>query len=243
MRIWKMVPVLFLLAAGACSEATENPEPTPEETAEPASPASNAGNSAPAPATKPAEKPAAKPASANAAPAAPAAAPVTIPAGTKLTVILNDELDSGKNQAGDAFKANLGAPVMVNGKTVLAKGTQVQGKVVDAKGAGRVKGLASMSLELTSVMVGGKSVPLATQTFATEAEATKGKDAAVVGGGAGLGTAIGALAGGKKGAVTGAIIGGAAGTGTVLATKGKEVEFAPESKLEFALSKDLTVTP
>jgi len=31
--------------------------------------------------------------------------------------------------------------------------------------------------------------------------------------------------------------GGAAGTGTVLVTKGKEVEFEPETKLKFTLDK------
>ena len=40
---------------------------------------------------------------------------------------------------------------------------------------------------------------------------------------------------------TGAIIGGAAGTGTVLATKGKEVEFDSESKLKFTLDQDASI--
>jgi hypothetical protein len=42
----------------------------------------------------------------------------------------------------------------------------------------------------------------------------------------------------KKGAGVGAIVGGAAGTGTVLATKGKEVEFGSESRVKFTLEKD-----
>jgi hypothetical protein len=232
MKIWKIVPVVLLLIAGGCSETTENKDAEKDKEKAPAAsaPAYSTG-------TKEADKPAPAPAP------APAATPVKIPAGTKLSVILNDELDSGKNNAGDTFKANLAAPVMVGGKTVIDKGAAVQGKVVDAKGSGRVKGLASMSLELTSVTVGGKAVPVSTQVFAQEAEASKGKDAAVIGGAAGVGTAIGAIAGGKKGAATGAIIGGAAGTGTVLATKGKEVEFKPEQKLEFSLAKELTVTP
>jgi hypothetical protein len=230
MKIWKTIPVLMILfLVGGCAEATtESPDSKDGE--------KPAEKPAPAPASKPADKPAEKPVAA-------APATVTIPAGTKLTILMDDTLNSGKNEPGDAFKGELAAPVMVNGKTALAKGAAVQGKVVDAKGSGRVKGVASMSVTLTSVTVGGKAVALTTSTFAQEAEAQKGKDAAIVGGGAGLGTAIGAIAGGGKGAATGAIIGGAAGAGTVLATKGKEVEFKPEDKLEFALSKDLTVTP
>jgi hypothetical protein len=60
----------------------------------------------------------------------------------------------------------------------------------------------------------------------------------VAGGAAGVGAAIGAIAGGKKGAGVGAIVGGAAGTGTVLATKGKEVEVGSESRVKFTLEKD-----
>jgi hypothetical protein len=37
--------------------------------------------------------------------------------------------------------------------------------------------------------------------------------------------------------VKGAVIGGAAGTGAVLATKGKEVEFDTETRISFALEK------
>ena len=74
-----------------------------------------------------------------------------------------------------------------------------------------------------------------------EAESTKGRDAAVIGGAAGVGAAIGAIAGGKKGAATGAAVGGGAGTGTVLATKGKEVDLPAESKLDFTLNKDVTL--
>jgi len=152
-------------------------------------------------------------------------------------------LDSGENQAGDQFSGNLGAPITVDGRTIIAKGAKVQGRVVDAESSGRVKGRANMRLVLTGVMHDGKMIPIVTKANFIEAEGTKGRDAAVIGGGAGIGTAIGAIAGGKKGAATGAIIGGAAGTGTVLATKGKEVELAAESKLAFTTDKDFRVNP
>ena len=59
---------------------------------------------------------------------------------------------------------------------------------------------------------------------------------------AGIGAAIGAIAGGRKGAGIGAAAGGAAGTGTVLASRGKPVEFPPESRLTFRLRAPITVT-
>ena len=149
-----------------------------------------------------------------------------------------DSVSSGTNKSGDEFLASLAAPLVVGGKTVLDKGTKVRGRVIDAEGSGRVKGLANIRLALTGILDGAKTIPIVTKPFVAEAESTKGRDAAVAGGAAGIGAAIGAIAGGKKGAGVGAIVGGAAGTGTVLATKGKEVEFGSESRVKFTLEKD-----
>jgi hypothetical protein len=166
-----------------------------------------------------------------------------IPAGTELNIILSDELNSGKNKPGDEFTGNLAAPVYVNGAAILERGARIQGTVVDAKGSGRVSGKATMTLALTGIMHNGKMVPISTGNLAAEAESSTGRDAGIIGGGAGVGAVIGAIAGGKKGAATGAAIGGAAGTGTVLATKGKEVEYPAESKLTFSLDRELSITP
>jgi hypothetical protein len=227
MRIWKVAPLVLLIAiAGACAPAGEDEtSTTAEETKEESTEAAKA-DKAPTPAPAP-------------APAPPRV--VTVPAGTTLSVILSTPLSSAKNQAGDSFTGNLAEPVVVNGKTVLAKGTKVEGKVVAAEGSGRVSGKATMSLALTSATVGGKTISLDTSNLSAEAESTKGRDAAIIGGGAGVGAAIGAITGGKKGAAIGAAVGGGAGTGTVLATKGKEVEFAAETRLDFTLAKDAKI--
>src|SRR5258706_4754718 len=50
---------------------------------------------------------------------------VTVPAGTKLRVALIDAVSSDKSRAGDPFFASLTEPVIVNGKTVLVKGTRL----------------------------------------------------------------------------------------------------------------------
>jgi hypothetical protein len=90
---------------------------------------------------------------------------------------------------------------------------------------------------LTAIIDGEKTYPIVTRPFVAEAESTKGRDAAIIGGAAGVGAAIGAITGGGKGAATGAAIGGGAGTGTVLATKGRELEYPSESRLEFTLQE------
>jgi hypothetical protein len=158
-----------------------------------------------------------------------------------LTVVLINPVSSGKNKAGDQFTASLAEPLIVGGQTIAAKGALVNGRVVDAEGSGRVSGRASIRLVLTSIADGAKTYPIVTKPFVAEAEAQKGRDAGIVGGAAGIGAAIGAIAGGKGGAAKGAVIGGAAGTGTVLATKGQEVEFDSESRLKFELEKAVSL--
>ena len=166
---------------------------------------------------------------------------ITVPAGTRLRVALVEGVSTTKNSPGDRFTATLAEPVIVDGKMVLEKGTKVRGSVVDVKESGRVKGRASIQLTLNEIVRDGKSLPISTKPFIAVAESTKKRDAAIIGGGAGLGAAIGAIAGGGKGAAVGAAIGGGAGTGTVLATKGKEIHYGPETRLSFTLSNSMEI--
>ena len=65
------------------------------------------------------------------------------------------------------------------------------------------------------------------------------RTAEMVGGGAALGTLLGAIAGGGKGAAIGAVAGaGAGGTAQVL-TKGKTVKIPAETILRFQLDRPL----
>ena len=61
----------------------------------------------------------------------------------------------------------------------------------------------------------------------------------MVGGGAVLGTLIGAIAGHGKGAAIGAVAGAAAGAGTEILTRGKAVHVPAETTLRFKLDQPL----
>src|SRR5438874_7638144 len=202
----KVFFVLFASVLAFGSVACSNDQP--DATAEPA------GSSAPAPAA-PAAAPAATAPSApkpiTEAPARPAA-PRTfeVPEGTELTVALINPISTATNKAGDDFTASLAEPIVVGGQTIAPKGALVNGRVVDAEGSGRVSGKANIRLVLTSIAGAGKTHPIVTKPFVAEADATKKRDAGIVGGAAGIGAAIGAIAGGKSGAAKGAVIGGAA---------------------------------
>lgn len=160
-----------------------------------------------------------------------------IPSGTLLKVFLIDAIDSSTSVPGDRFLASLSESVVVNGATLLPRGTRVRGRVVDAQGAGKIKGRAFLQLDLTDIVRSNNRVlPIETGTLEATADSTQTRDAEVIAGGAGVGAIIGAIAGGKKGAAIGAIVGGGAGTGVVLETRGKEIHYDPETRLEFTLS-------
>ena len=59
----------------------------------------------------------------------------------------------------------------------------------------------------------------------------------MIGGGAGAGALIGALAGGGKGALIGSAVGAAGGTGVAYGTGRKNVGFGPERRLTFRVTQ------
>jgi len=166
---------------------------------------------------------------------------ITIPAGTAIEVRLQDPLDSSVNQSGDTFGAILDQDIDLNGNIVASRGSLLQGELSNVAQSGRTKGRATMSLRLVNLEIGDQSYPMQTEVLAFEAEPTKKEDATKVGIGAGIGAVIGAIAGGGKGAAIGAAVGGGAGGATVLATRGKELEFEAERKFSFVLSEDVGV--
>ena len=168
---------------------------------------------------------------------------VTIPAGTLLSVRVDEQLSSSTSQTGDSFRATLDGPLVVDGAVIAERGAKVEGRVAEADRGGKVKGTATLALELVRINTSdGQRVRLQTEGFTKSAEKSTKKDAMKVGIGAGLGAAIGAITGGGKGAAIGAGVGGAAGTGAVMATRGEAAEIPAETRLTFRLREPITLT-
>jgi hypothetical protein len=168
---------------------------------------------------------------------------VTIPAGTLLSVRVDQSLSTSSNQTGDSFRATLDQPVVVDGLVIAERGSRVEGQIVESDPGGRVQGLAKLSLELVRLNTSdGQRLRLQTEPFAKQAQNEKKRDAAKVGAAAGIGAAIGAIAGGGKGAALGAVLGGAAGAGGVAATRGAAAEIPAETRMTFRLREAITVT-
>ncbi len=179
------------------------------------------------------------------APATPPRQPqtVTIPAGTLITVRLRDTLRASKAETDETFHATLDQPIIVNGLVLAERGTLQRGRITESSASGRVKGRAALALELTQLTTSdGQTLDIQTEAFRKEADSSAKSDIAKAGALAGIGAAIGAIAGGGKGAAIGAAAGGAAGAGTVLATKGKDAELPSETRITFRLREPVTLT-
>jgi hypothetical protein len=258
-----LAAIVLSLAQFGCASKTDSGASTAQPTASPdnaaaltsASPAPGATLSA-ADSTGTASAPgAAGGAPASGAPAsgaagsnatAPAPAPprvFTLAEGTAISIYTANTLSTKTNKDGERFVASLARPIVDGDWVIAKKGAPVEGVIVNSDPGGRVKGRASMTVELRSLQLAdGRTVDLSSSSYTKVAKGTKKKDATKIGIGAGVGAAIGAIAGGGKGAAIGAGVGGAGGTGVVLATRGDPAVIPSESQLTFRVKEPVTVT-
>ena len=168
---------------------------------------------------------------------------ITIPAGTRVTVILDTGVGSDTSRVEDAVHAHVSRPVVIGGQTALPAGSRVSGVVTDATRSAKVKGRAHVAVRFDTLTPRGdeERYRIQTSSVGRTAPATKKKDAMEIAAPAAGGAIIGALVGGKKGAAIGTAVGGGAGTAVVLSTRGKEVHLPKGAALTLRLSAPLTV--
>lgn len=140
---------------------------------------------------------------------------ISVPAGTRLVVRMSDTVDSSRHGAGHRFRGQLESAVVVNGVTVLPRGTIVHGQVMGAQQAGRAVGSSELSLAFTDVMIDDVLHPISTEGMNAR---TSGEGARTVGRTA-RAAALGGLIGGRSGARTGAAV----GVGASILTSGASV--------------------
>jgi BON domain len=216
--------------ARSASPNTEPPAPAPAPTSVQPATSAQADSTPPAPASTAAPPPPPQPIT------------VTVPANTILTVRTIDSIDSKTSSAGEVFKVSFDAPIVVDNRVIVPRGSDAYIKLVNASSAGRLTGRSELTLVLDSFVFQGKTYHVETSDV-KQSGASRGKNsAAKIGGGAALGALIGAVAGGGKGAAIGAAVGGGAGTGVQVFTHGQQVKIPSETRLDFTLQQPLDIT-
>ena len=162
--------------------------------------------------------------------------------GTQISVRTDQNIDSQSAADGAAYPATIAEDVMDrDGRPVIPRGSQAS-MVIRRINQGDTFSNGSLVLDLDTVRVNGRVYHVSTTDVAARDANGLGKNkrtGEMVGGGAVLGTLLGALAGGGKGAAIGAVAGAAAGGGVQVATKGHEIRVPAETLLTFRLDQPL----
>jgi hypothetical protein len=234
--------LLICLALCGCSKSPKVPGPASQASASQTGDNSAAGYNSTANQAPSSANPNAQTAANTGTQAgATTAAPLLIPAGTSITVRLQQGLSSASAVPGERFNAVVDEPV-VDDRTVIPVGTPVTGHVVSVRRSGRLHHPGELGLTLDSVVTDNQEIPLTTSHIVARGASHKKRNLGWIGGGTGGGAIIGALAAGGKGALIGSGIGAVAGTTTAFVTGKKNVGFSAERRLTFRLSRDISVT-
>ncbi|HEX8336612.1 MAG TPA: hypothetical protein VF621_07770, partial [Pyrinomonadaceae bacterium] len=172
-----------------------------------------------------------------------------VPSNVVLTVELSNRLTTDVSQRGDRFEARVVEPQEFAGAVVA-------GRLTDVQRAGKARGRALLQLDFEQIRLpgGGGWEEFSAQVIevvgaeaagsgevdaegGVHGRSTTKEDVAKVGGAAGVGAIIGAIAGGGKGAAIGAIIGGGAATGGVMSQRGKDIRLEPGQQLRIRVNK------
>ena len=186
----------------------------------------------PAAVTKPAgaDKPAAAPPTQAAAPPPPPP-PVTVPAGTQLSVKLEDTYSTKTSAVGQPVTARLASDLVVGSRVVARAGAPIRGSIHEVtSGSNKIGAVPTVKIDFTQLVMADGSTMAINARINQKGQSEKGRDTAKVVGGTAAGAIIGHQVNDGSGKVIGGILGGAAGAAAAKKT-GTEVEIPAGSVL------------
>jgi len=112
-----------------------------------------------------------------------------LPEGTPIPIRLQSTLSSASAHAGDTFHAMVDEPIVIDGQTLVGRGTPATGRVLEAKPSTRSGGNSPdrtqdstepgyLRIVLVSLEVGGRSVAIETSSIFAKAVVRKERSAA-----------------------------------------------------------------
>lgn len=182
---------------------------------------------------------------------------VYAPLGITTTVLTTAPIDSETLYNGSLVNTVLPQDFAYNGKTIAPAGSTVTGSVIMAKKAGRAGINGQVYVRFNQIVTPqGFRIPISAVIKTDDntgilkggtklsSAGDYAKNAGIgAAGGAVLGTALGALAGGSvgKGAIYGTAIGGGLGVAKAVGSKGDPVEIPPNAAIELYFDQPITI--
>jgi hypothetical protein len=167
-----------------------------------------------------------------------------VPAGSEFVVTTVETIDSRNAGADQAFSAIVANAVTDGAGRVIVPERSSAQLMIRQMSAGGATGGPEMVLDVQSIAVGGRRYVVSTTDLTIESGTGIGKNkrtAETIGGGAALGTIIGAIAGGAKGAAIGGVVDAADVAGAQVLTRGRDVHVPAETVLTFKLDRPVTL--
>jgi hypothetical protein len=161
---------------------------------------------------------------------------VRLPEGTSIEVRLDHALSSKTARREDRVSATVADPVRAAGVLAIPAGTEVEGVVTSAEAAERPSKAGRIELEFDSLYLDHTRLDMRGHVAEIRESGGQAKKAGI---GAAIGGILGGILGGKGGAIAGILIGGG---GSVVATKGEDVELPAGTVVTVRLERALTIT-
>lgn len=169
-----------------------------------------------------------------------------IPTGTEITIRTQETIDSDNAAPGQTFSAEVTDEVAdISGGIAIPAHSAAKLLIVSSSTGGAVHS-PELILDLDSVNIQGKVHRVFTSELTESNKKGLGankRTAEMLGGGAAIGSLLGAFFGGGRGAAIGAAAGGGGGFVTQLFTRGKKVKVPAETVLHFRLERPLVLQP
>jgi hypothetical protein len=164
-----------------------------------------------------------------------------LPAGTRITIRMDDGISSDVSTVNDTFTTTIAKAVVVRETVVLPEGTVVEGRIVKARAAaaGGQSGKLEVRFEILRLSEGVKRDIEGVPVQELKAASSGARGILSVVGGTALGALFGAVTKTPNGALIGAGIGAGAGTGVMLLKKGKDVRLKRSQEFEIELKKEV----
>lgn len=181
---------------------------------------------------------------------------ISLPEGTSLKVKLENTIATFSNKAGDPFSGRVMEPVLLDGKTVIPAGSEVQGRLTKVSEPRRIAGKPTIGIFPEAIILpSGERLMLNAALVDTslrngtdvnnegqfKGKGHSGNDMTEVGLGTGAGMIAGGLIGGGKGLLIGGAI-GATATVTHWLSKHNSAMLPAGTELDMELSRPLVMT-